>query len=454
MPHSYKTPARALDASLLPSLAENSLARLSANLVTLAAAFGTGVITARWLGPSAKGTLATLSLTSILIYRFSGLGLPEAAVVMKRRTSVPLQQMLSASVLPTTGAALIGASALWVVVLIANWYPIKEAVALQGAALFLSLHSSLFLGFINAEERFAISSRLTATRDAMLVVATFACVVLLGWRLTGAVLAVLVGELLLLGGAVLALRQVELRLRPSWDPTLVVRALPAGLVFACTYLLIAMAQRFDQLIVYQLKGPAEGGLYSVALTVSQLTAYAAGALSFTAFPRVATLDDEAAVALIERIARIALASALIAGGALAIAIPVGLRVAFGDAYAPATGPALLLVVAAIIFSQQVVLARSSAARGRLGVLIISFSVHVAGMIALGYWLIPTLGMYGGAGASIGGSLAGYVVCLHAYRRASPLHIPFRALLPRWGDFGDVLGRLRRMVAGRRRAGRD
>jgi O-antigen/teichoic acid export membrane protein len=320
---------------------------------------------------------------------------------------------------------------------------------LQGGVLFLALHSNLFLSFVNAKERFLVSSILISARDVSLILATVACVVVFDGGLVGAVLAAALAELVLLIGSFGAIGRVDLRLRLAWNPSFLAGALPIGLGFSLTYVFIVMAQRLDQLIVYQLEGPAPAGLYSVALTVSQLTAYAAGAISLTSFPRIADLDDDAVAALIERVARLAAASAVLAGALVALAAPLGMRVAFGDAYGPAAAPTLLLVVGAIVYSQQIALARGAAARGRVRVLVVSFAINVLLMTGLAYVLIPTFGLQGAALASIGGSVAGYLVCLRAFGRSSPLNLPFRKLVPTPADFGEVLSKLGSLVQSRK-----
>src|SRR5215218_8856337 len=70
-----------LPGTVPPSLAVNSVSRLTADVVGLVLAMVAAVVTARWLGPAGKGVLSTLTFLAGLFVVACTAGLGDAAVV-------------------------------------------------------------------------------------------------------------------------------------------------------------------------------------------------------------------------------------------------------------------------------------------------------------------------------------------------------------------------------------
>ena len=445
-------PVLAPPVSSRPPLARTSLARLLSEGAGVLFGAITGIITARWLEPSGKGTLSTLLfVVNVLFFYACSLGLSDAATILRARQRLSLADLFRANALPALVSTAIGIVGSFLVasLLFGGDHPAAVQAALVASlTLPVWVFYELFAGLLNSDEAFVVTSKVAAATGAITALATWLLVVVLDGGLVGAVLGSIGGPLVglvLVGGALARRRALR---RPRWDPSYVRPALQLGLPLQASYLLIAMSQRFDQLMVYELSGRVSAGQYSVALTLGLLVTHAPSALSVASFPRVAYLEDAQVRRMTERLSRIGLTGAVIIGGALALAAPVFIPFAFGESYRPAIAPTLILIVGGIFWGEQWILSRALAARGETGPIIRSFATNVIGMAALDLTLIPAFGVVGAALASVGGSLAGLAMCLRTYRRRDPdLHL--RALLPTAQDVRDLFSDVRGLVLGTR-----
>ena len=430
-----------------PSLARNSTARLGALVAVLVFGFATSVLTARLLGPFGKGTLTALSfLGDVFFFQICLMGLGEASIVLIAKKEVSLQRALSASLLPLMVTGVFGIAALLLVSIPAEWSGILVAVILEGAVLFLALFMHLFQDLLHSRERFGTTSLMTTLRVLTNALLTGLLLSFTPLNLEGAVLATLAGVSVALVGQIVALKKMGLALKPAWDRSFFVRAVKLGLVMQTAYLLMAMSQRADQLLVYSILGPVQGGQYAVALTLGLLPGFVPVSLSAASFPRLANVQEQEVWPLTAQVVRIG----LIGGGGAALVlgalVPLFMPFVFGEGYERSAAPAVILMAGALIWSVQWILARAWAARGRPALMVVSFLTSVVAMLLLDLLLMRMWGMVGAAVASVMASLLGLLVCLLAYRRSGE---GFRAalLVPRVADVRFLVGHGREMLRG-------
>jgi hypothetical protein len=89
------------------------------------------------------------------------------------------------------------------------------------------------------------------------------------------------------------------------------------------------------------------------------------------------------------------------------------------------------------------LARSAAATGDPSLLVRSFGVNVALMLALDLIAIPLANLTGAALASVAGTTAGLAVCVLWYRNRQ---LPLGSLVPNRDDLRMVSGQFRGLLA--------
>jgi O-antigen/teichoic acid export membrane protein len=254
----------------------------------------------------------------------------------------------------------------------------------------------------------------------------------------GALLAAAAGPIV--ACIVLARERPVLRRRPgdargsSQLPAL----LRVGVPMMAANALRILSRRVDGLVVFALRGAAEAGLYSVALTVSEIALYAPGALAIAAFPKLASLDEGHESGLL--VAELHRVTVVVTSGfalALAAAAPVLIPAAFGGEFSGASIPAVLLLLGAPAISTQWFLARALAARARPRTLFWSGAATTVSMLLLDLALVPRFGAAGAAVASGIASAIGCTIALLAVRRHFP-GVPLRMWVPGWSDVGRVL----------------
>ena len=393
--------------------------------------FLSALITARSLGPEGKGTLSTILFIGVLLSYGATMGLGDATTVLVGRGRYSLQQATSASILPIGAACILGIGCLWSVVPVAGWNRILPTIVLASALLPVTTYARMLTALINTRERIGLTTLASTTSAFLTAIFLLVLVLELDLQLFGAMLASLiggVGGLLILGWC---LRGLGLSARPARVAGFLGEALRFGLFVEVAYLLVAMSQRLDLLIVYALLGEAPAGRYSVALALSQLAAYGPFALMSASFPRLAQLGGDRFLQLVLQLFRVSLTVGLATGLVLMAILPLLVKPLFGPGFAAAVSPTLLLVPAALLGSQQWLLARAAVAIGRNQPYLISFSSSVALLVALDYLLVPRFGLAGAAVAATASACVGLSICLIWFRRS--FHLPLKELFPRAAD---------------------
>lgn len=421
-----------------PSIASNSFARLFSDVIHMAMAFGAGIITARWFGPGGKGGFAALVSLITVFGHASTLGLGDAGVILIGKGEATAKRMISYSIVPIVLSSVLGAGGLW---LVANLQLASKGPTLGRsitvAAITVPVIAFLhFLGFIlNAHERITATSLVKIVIQVLNLGFVVVLVIFLERHITGGILAGLLASLIGLGVVVSLLRRMEISFHPRWNPRFVWKALRYGLVIEGAQTLLILAARVDVLFVYSLAGRSAAGRYSVALTVGQLVTFAASALSFALFPRVARLDEQKGVDLVARASRVGLATSLMSGVVLVVAIPLVTPLAFGRAYAPSIVPAMILLLGGALWAEQNLLVRARTARGVTTLQLFSYTTTLLTMVILDLLLIPIMGIEGAAIASVIASALGLAVCIGNYRPLIRSHgLPWRRFIPALDDF--------------------
>lgn len=428
------------------TLRRGSLVRFASDGSGVVLGTVSGIITARVLGPAGKGTLAALTFVTLLVIQCCTLGLGDAAVVRIGQGKASAQEALSSSLLLVLAASLIGAGVVLVYSILQLPIGDGSILAAVGVACLTVVVASvgqLLIFMVYARQRIVAVSLLTIAISLTTTLAVVVLCVLLRLDVFGGTLAALVAAALGFGVATGMLSREQLRLRPRFSPSYLRPALSFGLRAQLANVLAYSSARVDLLFVYALANDRQAGLYSVALTLGTITGFAAIALSYASFPRMAAMSDREALDLTAEMARLAMILGVVLAIVLALALSTLITVLLGSAYAGALLPGIVLLAGNVLWGEQWLLSRALAARGDPGLLVRSFLVNLATMIAADLLLIPLAGALGAAVGALVAPAAGVAVCLVSYRRRGVSPTRF---VPRRGD----LRRLRDLA--RRRAG--
>lgn len=415
--------------------------------------FGTiaSVVTARWLGPAGKGTLAALTFVTALVIQCSTLGLGDAAVVRVGQAKATAQQAFSASLPVVTAASLLGAVAVLVYAL--AQLPVGDAgiwpaVFVACLTVVIGSLSQLLVFMVYARQRVIAVSVITIAVSATATLGVVLFCVVIDLDVFGGALAGLAAAVLGFVVAMTMLTRDGLRLRPAVVPGYLRPALSFGVRAQLANVLAYSSARVDLLFVYALASHHEAGIYSVALTLGTITGFVAIALSFASFPSMAAMPDPEALELTATMARVATLLGTALAVLLAAASSTLIAVLLGGEYSDALVPTIVLLFANVLWGVQWLLSRALAARGDPNLLVRCFTANLVAMAAADLVLIPLAGAVGAAFGALFAALVGLAICLRAYHGRGVHHasfIPRRADLRRvWNVSAQALRAVRRM----------
>jgi O-antigen/teichoic acid export membrane protein len=405
----------------------DSSARLLADGFALATSLVTATLTAHALGPDGKGYYATVTLLATLFLVTFEVGIGDALVVLVGLGKARLHDAAGATMQATLWLALSGTIA-FLVTSALLFAPVDggDAVvlALAGALVAVGVWYSTLVSLLLSVQCIVILAVVSAIGSAL--TAAVMVVLAIGFELNvqGAMAASLCGASAAAVVAVLNARASGIALTPRHVPGYLPRATRLGVGFQLPNLLVVAAARLDLLLVFKLSGAAAAGRYSVALTIGALVVSIPTAVAYAAFPRVSKMSEMQARAFVSRVFRNGMAGALLTALLLAAATPIALPWVFGERFGTAVTPTLILLLSAVPWSGQWLLARCASARGATAMLAWSFGIGFVVMIGLDVILIPTHGETGAASAALASSSVGLLVVAVMHLRARrPLRTP-------------------------------
>jgi O-antigen/teichoic acid export membrane protein len=387
-----------------------------ARLGALGAVLSTGlsgiasIVIARELGVTGRGRWAVISSLAVLVATIASSGLPTAAAYAsaQARVNERARTVQAALTLAAVLALLAGAGYLAVAALIHAPAPpaaMITALAIPVASVCYTVALSVTL--TTATMRWYASAQISAS------LLTLLAVIALGATTRLTILMVVITSA---GGQVVgtAVSLTALNRYGALQQRLVIRATAAArmlrpylgyaLITFATLSLTQIVQRFDVLLVNGYRGPHAAGLYSVAVSFTDLLLVVPGALGFVMFrrgARSAPAHFSEALVVLRWTAAFALVASLVVVTFANRLVPL----IFGSAYDGSVGPLRWLLPGTVAFSLQSVLSNYLASRGRPRIVLVAWLTGAGIGIGADLFVIPA---YGIAGAAIVSS-ASYIV---------------------------------------------
>ena len=422
----------ALRAAVRSRLGKDIWSTVGSNGVGALAAFLAGLVLARWLGPTARGTfeLAFFAVNSAILLLGLGLNLPTAVFLGSRpargiwayRMGIGLLLVYSVLAIP---------AALLLVPRVDSW----RAIGL-GASLALSaLGVFLALGVLQLATAAAIGTGRIQVLNLGGV--TRWVVYLLGLLILQAVVPPAADSALgwfagsaLLGCAViwLGLRDVDRGTRgDATNDVDMLGTLAFGIRGQAGNLLQFLSYRFDVMLVSLWVGQTSLGVYAVGVLLAEALWLLPNALGTVLLSHTARSSKEEADRRIEVIFPITLWLVVAGGGALSVVAWFAAREYLGSGYAQVPWVTWALMPGAIALSGTKILANDLTGRGYPGIntviAVCTLIITVIGDVLL----IPRHGIIGAAAASSVGYSVSLVLTLGAFRGRSGVRL---GLLPR------------------------
>lgn len=427
--------------------AQDALQVLSGQGAMMAFGLVNGIITARWLGPTARGQFQLLTLLPIMLSNFVKLGIPQASVYYMRRKNVPASDVASNSLwialVMGTGAVVVcwwGRD--W---LLANFLKRTPPELLLPSLILIPfvLLQFYLLGVAQAQERFREYNIRQVVPNLLALIGLVITLILLHMGLVGAVLVqVAIQVFMTIWMVVRVHREAPLHMR--WDPALARGMLSFGGKSYVQTLAATLHLRIDQYICAFFLAPADVGLYAIAVNVATLLLKIPEATGTVMFPRLAGSDERSAHAATTRVCRYTLFILLIGIVGFAIAAPILIPLVYGKAFSGAVPPLLILLPGVLLMALYQLLTRNFTSRGKQQVNILAAVVALSLNVGLNIFLIPRFGISGAAlanGLSYGTAA---LTLLIAFVRDSG-HSVAETLVVRPTEIGEMFGTARKMA---------
>ena len=418
-------------------------------------ALANSILVSRLLGPMLRGTFFLISATVDMTVILFSLGIGNANTVFLSRRQFTLTEMNSLSIVAALGLGGTAIGLYWAVrrPLQATLFPhLDPSLVFLGLVqvpflLYEGYWSSLMLGRneITYLNKFQLAKNIAqCLLNALILLATPWGVpgLLAGWTAVN------------FGAAAVMLSGIHNRepVRISLSPEIVRRAMWFGLKNHQGGIATYVWQRFDSFVLNAYHGPAAVGIYSLAVTVTEIFWKLVSPLVNALYPRVTGSSPPQALELTAKAMRhVAFASSL---GALLMAgvAPYLIPLLYGEAFRPSVAPLHILLVGTVGICVGMIIAVHFVGQlDRPGLLAALAWVNAAVNIVLSLLLIPSFGVAGAAWGSTITYGSGLVVVLIIFSRLTRSRMR-DLLVIWWSDLQDYYWVARRILGAWSRRG--
>jgi O-antigen/teichoic acid export membrane protein len=406
-----------------------------------------GIIMARWLGASGRGTLQILMLMPLVLSNFVKLGIPQASVYYMRRRGASASDVASNSVWIAfvTGGLAVGVCWIWRDWLLARFLKAAPPGLLLPSLCLIPFMLLQFylLGVAQAQQRFREYNIRQIAPNVLSLIGLLVTLVFLHMGVAGAVLVQVAIQIFMTCWMVVRVhREAPLHLR--WQGKLARGMLAFGRKSYVQTLAATLHLRIDQFMCAYFLSPAEVGLYAVAVNLGGLLDKIADAVGTVMFPRLAGLQDRAAHSATARVCRHTFFVLAVGVLALMLVAPEMPRV-YGKDFAGMVWPLWVLLPGMLPSGLYQLLTRYFTSRARQEVNIAAACIAVVLNVALNWFMIPRYGIMGAAisnGISYGTAAC---VLLFAFIRESGVPVG-EIMVPRSAEISGMVHTARGMVA--------
>jgi O-antigen/teichoic acid export membrane protein len=382
---------------------------------------GTGVLTARLLGPHDRGLFTVLLLLPQTLVSFAKMGVAQANVYHVRRRGVSMATVASNSlVLVFAVSAVLTA----VCYLGGSWFldPFTKGAPAGLVWLVLLLIpfvlvESYFLSVLQAVERF----RAYNMQSVYKAVFGFLGILIALVALRGGLREALLSQVIVLAGANLWLLYQVRRVTPfglRWQGDVGRSTLTFGFKSYLQTLAAHLHYRIDLYLIALFLNPAEVAFYSIAINMTNPILQIPDAVGTVIFPKLAGSSDASAHARTAVTCRHTLFATVLAAIVYAGVGSQVLTLFYGDRYAPAIRPMLLMLPGIVMIALYQILTRNFTSRNRQQVNIAAAGLALGVNVVLAVTLIPRFGIAGAAVATAVSYSLAALVLLVAFVRES------------------------------------
>lgn len=418
---------------------------IGSKVIILALQAGTGILTARALGPAGRGELAAMILWPLFVASATTLGVPSSLIYHLRSRNRERERLVTGGfvmaivlgVFAAAGAALV--LPWWLhqysagVIHAAQWFLITVplcSVTLAGRAVLEAEHD------FSASNAIQILTPLATLVGLLLFLGTH------NLSAYTAAIAYIAASLPAFGYMLSRINRTGIR-AARIQPTVIRQLLQYGIRSYGIDLLGTLALQVDQVLVVSLLSPGAMGSYVVVLSLSRMLNVFQQSVVMVLFPKAAGHPADTVIAMTGNAVRTSGLVTAICGVFVCLTGPTLLRLLYGAEYVDAVGAMRVLVLEAILSGVVFVLAQAFMALDRPGVVTILQAVGLSLSIPMMLWLIPRYGIYGAAVSLLASTTARLLFVTVGFRVFLKIRAP--RLLPGWNDIRLLMGAVHSMV---------
>ncbi len=368
-------------------------------VISLVIGVASGVIVARILGPTGKGTYALIAIFPGLILSFIHLGVAQSVIYhIKKEKATLAKQRINALLVACF------VSSLSIVALIflkdqlfssflkdvpSKYFPIL---------LFLvpvAVIEAYSAAFLRAEEKFKLYNGILFLVNVLTFFGVVIVLLVYDLGLSGMVALLCARSIL---GAVLNLRFTYWRTSISFRPdfALLKKNIAFGFKSYMQTLTGFLHYKIDVFMLAALLSASDVGYYSIAVGLASLIFFIPESIGLVLLPKLAGLGEREANAFTTQVCRNTLFVTAIPALGILIFGRLGIRLLYGTEYLPACKALYLLLPGVMAMSLYKIIGRNFTSRNKQEVTIFAGLVGLVINIGLNIYLIPRSGIAGAA----------------------------------------------------------
>jgi O-antigen/teichoic acid export membrane protein len=369
-------------------------------ILMLAMNLGTGILSARVLGPTGRAEQAAILVGVGIFPAVLSFGLPIAVQFKLRTAPESAERWVSIATILAIAFGLVCAVAGYILLprIITQYSP----TVLQVAQLFMLgapfvVLTNVFNGVLQARNRFA-EANISQYGPLILTLVVLVTLVLMH-QLTPITSATAYLVTNVMATCWLA-TVVKPKLSTAGFREATRGLMSFGLRSYVTDILGTLQVQVDTVLVINLLSPSSMGLYAIALSAARLSDLFSGAIVTVLFPKAASLPRQQMLELTNRVGRLTFAVILPTIVLNIVTMPYLLPAFFGKAFSGAVPVAQVLALTFILNGTGYVISQAFLSAGKPGVIAIIQAAGLVFVVPLMLVLIPRFGLIGAAWALV------------------------------------------------------
>ncbi|HKP12223.1 MAG TPA: polysaccharide biosynthesis C-terminal domain-containing protein [Blastocatellia bacterium] len=397
------------------------LRTLATGVIIVAVGFINSMLLSRWLGPTGRGEIAAAMLWPSMLVYLSSFGLFSATAYFAALPESRPQTIFANNLVFT---CLQGALAMAVGYVALPWLLHSQSETVVRAARWfltsipLALVAQYGVSLLQGQMRLTAFNLLRAILPAGYLIGTVVLKTCDQLTLSKIILLHIGLHTVVLFSTLATLWRLGIRPRLRLDGALASRMGKYGAKVQAGMVTGIANQNLDQMVMAAWLPAADLGLYVAAVSAAMLPQVFTQAVQTVATPGIVRAESAAArVTVLQGVFRRYWLLSGVIVCLLAAALPVAIPLVFGPAFRGAIGPAEVLLLGTFLIGAKEVLASGANALGDPWLSSKAQIWAVGVTIVLLYLLLPPLGIWGAAIASVAAYATQLLIMLHGLRRA-------------------------------------